>query len=182
MPEQQSQGTYRINGRYGYAIRNGKQLFECTGVTATVVITQIDVPLAGLNINGVKDGVITRTGGQLMIQKIDSYWEDDIYGFVGTDLKTLRALRDAGRPNIRNFSLQVWLDDPQALGAEVWQLDGCKLYNMPLGFSTTTDLESRTYDMRWEAERPLQTFEIQGNQTDPVTGLPTISYTHSLQS
>lgn len=174
-----NQGSYRISGKYGEAWRDGAQLMEVTGVTAAVAIAQIDVPLAGTNKNGAKDGMITRTGGQLTIQKIDARWENDVYGFIGTDLATLRAMRDAGTPLNRTFSMQVYLDDPGALGIEAWQLDGCRLFNLPLGFQTANDLESRTYDFRWEAEQPIYAFEIQGAQVDPATGLPLISYTAS---
>jgi hypothetical protein len=175
-----NQGSYRISGRYGEAWRNGLQLFECTGVTATVQIGQTDVPLAGLNRNGTKDGIETRTGGQLMLQKIDDRWGNDLYGFLGYSLEERRKLRDAGTPPMRTFSLQIWLDDPEALGSECWELQNVRLFNLPLGFSTSNEIESRTFDFRWEAEYPLQNYEIQGNQVDPTTGLPVISYTHSL--
>lgn len=175
-----NQGSYRISGRYGEAWRDGLQLFEVTSVVATVQIGQVDVPLAGLNRNGTKDGVETRTGGQLMVQKVDDRWGNDMYGFLGYSIAERRQLRDEGKPPMRTFNLQVWLDDPEALGAEAWELIGVRLFNLPLGFNVANELESRTLDFRWEAEQPLQNFEIQGSQTDPSTGLPVIKYTHSI--
>lgn len=175
-------GSYRISGRYGYAMRDARQLFEVTSVTATLTIGQTEVVLAGVNKTSVKDGTITRSGGQLMMQKIDSRWEDEMYAFISTDLATQRKNRDAGTPANRAFSMQIWLDDPSALGAEAIQLDGCRLFNLPMGFNASNDLETRTWDFRWESEQLLQAFEIQGSQTDPATGLPAIAYTYTLDS
>jgi len=179
MADQINQGSFRISGRYGEAWRDGRQLFECTGVTAPLVIAQIDVPLAGSDRIGVKDGQWTRTGGQLVMQKVDSRWMNELLK-AKKDLATLRALRDAGTPISRTFSLQVHLDDPQALGAEVVEFKGVRLFNYPFGFQTANDLEGTTLDFRWEDEEVLEAFEIQAGPVDPVTGLPKITYTASM--
>lgn len=179
MGQQINQGSYRMSGRFGEAWRDGVQLFEVTSVVATVQIAQVDVPLAGLNRVGVKDGQETRTGGQFVVQKVDTRWENDVYGFLGYSLADRRRLRDAGLPPMRTFSLQLWLDDPEALGAEVWQLDGVRIFNLPLGFNVANDLETRTFDFRWESEHKLSAFEIQAGRVDPSTGLPVIRFTDS---
>jgi hypothetical protein len=176
-----SQGLYRISGMYGYAIMDGFVRAEITNVVATITIAKVEIPLVGATRMGIKPGRETRDG-TFNIQKIDTHWEKYIHGYMSQSLAQRRKARGTQAGSMRSFSLQVWLDDPDALGAEVWQLNGCMLWDLPLGFDITQDVIDRSLSFGWETEKPLQSFEIIEGQTNPVTGQPAIRYLDRLSS
>ena len=172
MPESTNQGLWRIGGMYGSAWRNGVQLADVVEVNVNVEINRIEVPLVGSTKQGYKPGRETREG-TVSIQKIDTSWEMEVRQFLTQDLATRRANRGTGRQSLRPFQLQIELDDPDGLGYELWQLDGCLLWRMPLGFSITDDILNREYPLTWEAERPLAHFERTGELAP--NGLPAVT-------
>lgn len=179
MAEQVNEGSYRISGRFGEVFREGIKLMEVTAVEFNVEIGQTDVPLSGSNKTGTKDGPETRAGS-MTVQKIDTRWENEIYAFLNYSLAERRRLRDQGRRPKRTFTMQVWLDDPDALGSEGWQLEGVRLNRLTGGFNIGDELLNREHPFRYEAERKIRAYERIGNQIDEATGLPAIRYTDDL--
>jgi hypothetical protein len=155
-----SEGLFRFSGMYGSAWRDGKQLAEVTEVSGAVTLNRIDVPLVGLTKVGYKPGRETREG-TMRIQKIDTKWEMELYRFLSAGLHQRRIDRDAGRGSLRPFSLLLEYDDPATLGIEKWQIDGCLLWHLPLGFSIGDDLVEREYPLTWETERPIYAFRAE---------------------
>lgn len=166
-----NEGLYRIGGMHGAALRDGKVLSEIVEVTAAVEINRIEVPLVGSTRQGYKPGRETREGSMTM-QHIDTRWEMEIYSFLAQSLAQRRAARGTGTAALRPFSLQLEFDDPDALGYEAWQLDGCVIWRLPLGFSITDDLVNREFPITWEKERPMSHFERTG--TLAASGLPAV--------
>jgi len=143
---------------YGSAWRDGIQLAEVVEVTGAVDVNRIDVPLVGVTKTGYKPGREAREG-TLRVQKIDTKWEMEIYQFLSAGLAQRRRNRDAGTGTLRPFSILLEYDDPDALGIEKWQLDGCLLWRLPLGFSIGDDLVEREFPLTWEFERPIYAFK-----------------------
>jgi hypothetical protein len=166
-----NEGLYRIGGMHGAALRDGKVLSEMVEVTAAVEINRIEVPLVGSTRQGYKPGRETREGSMTM-QHIDMRWELEIYSFLSQSLAQRRAARGTGAAALRPFSLQLEFDDPDALGYEAWQLDGCVIWRLPLGFSITDDLVNREFPITWENEHPVSSFVRTG--TLSATGLPAV--------
>lgn len=164
-------GLFRFSGMYGEAYRDGQLLMEVTEVSGAVEINRIEVPLVGRTSTGYKPGRETREG-TLRVQKIDSSWEMEVYSFLAQGLAERRANRDAGLPNLRPFTLLLEYDDPDALGREKWQLNGCLLWRMPIGFSIGDDLVDREFPMTWESEQPLIAFRSKVSST----GVPVAEY------
>jgi len=152
-----NEGLFRFGGMYGAAYRDMKLLADVVEVSGAVEIARIDVPLVGKTKQGYKTGRESREG-TLRIQKIDSKWELEIFQFLSQGLDERRAARDSGQPTLRPFTLLVEFDDPDALGVEKWQLDGCLLWRMPMGFSITDDIVDREFPLTWETEKPLKAF------------------------
>lgn len=153
-----SEGLYRMSGIYGSAWRDGKMLTDVIQVTATVSLAQIDVALPGQTAMGHKTGRETRAG-TIRYQKIDTRWEMEVYDFLSQSLDERRAARDAGQgQGLRQFRLLLDLDDPDALGIEKWQLDGCQIYQMDLGFNIGDDITERDIPFTWEKETPIYAF------------------------
>lgn len=170
-----NEGLYRIAGMHGSAWRDGRQLSDAIEITAAVEINRIEVPLVGATKQGYKPGRESREGN-IRIQKVDTTWEMEVYRFLSQDLATRRANRGTANQALRPFTLQLEWDDPDALGYELWQLEGCLIWRMPLGFSITDDIVDREYPLTWENERPLAHFERTG-AVDEVTGLPAVTQT-----
>jgi hypothetical protein len=77
---------------------------------------------------------------------------------------------------MRAFAMQVFLDDPDALGYEVWQLNGCLIWDLALGFDITTDVIDKSFTFGWESEKPLESFEINYPIVpNPITGQPSVT-------
>lgn len=176
-----NEGAYRISGRFGEGFfvdpsgaRAPRKVIEATQIEFTFAVGQEDVPLAA-NKTGTKDGEETRTG-TLALQQIDGFFENIVLQARAGNLEARRAARDAGVRITRTFTLQVWQDDPEALGAIGYELTGVRLSSMTGGFNFSDTVTGRSYDFRYEDVRRIQTFERIGNQIDPATGLPAIAY------
>jgi hypothetical protein len=130
------------------------------------------VPMVGSTKQGYKPGRESRTG-TFRFQKIDSRWERQMFQFLTYSLEARRAARDAGQPTLRPFTLNIRLDDPDALGTEEWALQGCLIWRLPLGFNITDDIIDRELEFTWETETPVETF-IRTGPTDPATGVPPV--------
>lgn len=185
MADQVNAGSYRISGRYGevfYTLPGQApiKVIEATAVVFSVDIGQEDVPIPGSPRNGTKDGVEARTDGTLSVQKLDSRFENIVYGFLNYSVDERRKMRDAGTRPPRTFTMQVWLDDPDALGVEGWQLEGVRLSRITGGFNIGDIVTARDHPFRWEAERKIKAYERIGNDVDETTGLPKITYTDNL--
>ena len=170
-----SEALQRFGGMYGSAWRDGVLLAEVVEVTGAVEVNRIEVPLTGQTKQGYKPGRETREG-TLRFQKIDTKWELEIKETIGTSLAQRRQNRNAGIPNIRAFSLQIEHDDPDALGYEKWQLDGCIVWRLPLGFSITDDIVDRELPLTWEDETCLFGFK----KVIGAGGMPTAQYAGTL--
>jgi hypothetical protein len=172
-----NEGLWRFGGMYGSAWRDGKLLSETVELVAAVEINRLDVVLAGTTKSGYKPGRETREG-TLRVQKLDTKWELEVYQFLNTSLEQRRRNRDAGRPSLRPFQLQMEFDDPDALGFEAWQLEGCLLWRLPLGFAVTDDTVEREYPLTWERELPLSAFHRTGQI---VGGVPQVAYDYTMK-
>lgn len=177
----QSEGLYRISGMFGYVIMDGHVRAEITNVTATITVAKIEMPLVGATRMGIKPGRETRDG-TFSVQKVDTHWEKYVYSYLSQNLAQRRAARGTQQGAMRSFTMQVWLDDPDALGFEVWQLNGCIVWDLALGFDITTDVIDKTFSFGWETEKPLESFEINQGVTNPVTGLPAITVLDTINS
>ena len=167
-----NEGAWRFSGMWGAAYRDGRLLMEVTEVTGQLTRNRIDVPLVGRDSTGHKKGRVTRDGS-LVIQKIDSKWEIEIWQGIVTTIDARRAARDANQPISTAFSLQVEYDDPDALGMEVWRLNHVQLWDVPIGFNIGDDLVNRQFTMTWESEEPIKAFAVQENT---ATGVPSAHY------
>lgn len=174
-----SEGLYRFSGMYGYVIMDGHIRAEITNVTATITIAKIEIPLVGSTRMGIKPGRESREG-TFSVQKIDSHWEKYVYKYLSQNLQQRRAARGTVAGTMRPFSMQVWLDDPDALGFEVWQFNGCLIWDLPLGYNITDDAIDKSFTFGWETERPLETFEIIPGGTNPTTGQPAVQVLDSI--
>lgn len=150
-----NEGLWRYGGMYGAAWRDTTLLAEVIEVSGNVEIGRIEVPLAGQTRQGYKPGRETREGS-LRIHKIDTRWELEIYQFLSQGLEARRQNR--GQMPLRSFSLEIGVDDPDALAKESWRLDGCVIWRLPLGFSITDDILDREFPLTWERETPLNAF------------------------
>lgn len=166
-----NEGLWRFGGMYGAAYRDNQLLAEAVEVTGAVEINRLEVPLAGQTRQGYKAGRETREG-TLRIQKIDSKWELEVYKFLSQGLEERREARDRNEPTLRPFNLILEFDDPDALGVEKWQLEGCLIWRMQLGFSIGDDLVEREFPLTWEKERPLKAFVA----TAQEGGAPVVNY------
>lgn len=154
------QGSWRFAGRWGSAWdAQGNLLAEMVAVATPVEIGRIDVPLVGSPRAGHKLGAETREG-TMRVQKFDSKWELFVYSLLSQSVQERRDARDGRGPALASaeFSITYKFDDPDALGVERWQLDGCRIWRLPLGFDINDDLVEREYPLTWEAERPLTAF------------------------
>lgn len=172
-----NEGLFRISGMWGEARDSaGNLLAEVTECSATAEVQRIEVPIVGTNIQSYKPGRITREG-TFRVQKIDTKWELQVYQFVSASLAERRANRGTSNSLLAPFSLLVGYDDPEALAKEQWQLDGCLLWRLPLGFSIGDDIRDLEFPFTYEKEIPLSTFERTGG-INATTGLPAIRMVH----
>jgi hypothetical protein len=151
------EGLLVFSGMYGSAWRDGKLLADVIECSGAVEINRVDVPMVGTERLGHKPGRQTREG-VMRVQKRDASWETEVYNFLSQSLDERRAARDAGKAQMRPFSLVLEYDDPYALGRERWQLDGVLIWRLPMGFSIGDDQVEREFPITWETERPLETF------------------------
>lgn len=152
-----SEALQRFGGMYGSAWRDGQMLTEVVQVQGTMDQAVIPVPLVGQTKQGNKPGRETRSG-TITYQKIDGKWEMQVWQAVSKTLAQRRAARDAGTPLQAQFTLVLEYDDPDALGIEKWQLDGCQIYRLNLGFNIADDITQQQIPFSWESEQPLYVF------------------------
>lgn len=172
MPLSVNEGLWRIGGQYGEVVGGNppRVMAEVVEITATIEINRIEMPLVGTTRTGYKPGRETREG-TFRVQKIDSFWELFVHRQLSQSLGQRRANRNSGVPLMRAFNLVVRLDDPDALGYEAWQLEGCILWRLPLGFNIGDDLVDREFPFTWEKESPIASFVRTGADADQ-NGLP----------
>lgn len=178
-----NEGAYRISGRFGEGyfidpsgLRPPLKIVEATQITFSKDLAVVDVPLSG-NRTGTKDGGEQPGAGTMTLQKIDHFFENIVAQAFNRNLATRRAARDAGQRVARTFTLQVWEDDPEALGAIGHQLDGVRLSTYQAGFNFGDEITSRDWAFRFEDFHKIRAFERIGNTIDPTTGLPAVKYT-----
>jgi hypothetical protein len=153
-----AEALQRMGGMFGAAYRDGKMLTNVVEVSGSIEINRVEMPITGRTQLGYKPGRESREG-TLRLQKVDSYWEMEVYRFLSASLEDRRAARNAGQNLIRPFQLLLEYDDPDALGIEKWQIDGCLLWRMQLGFAITDDVVEREIPLTWERESPIYAFE-----------------------
>lgn len=168
-----NEGLYRFSGMFGY-VKVGQDIrAEITELSGAVEVARIDVPLVGSTRLGHKAGRETREG-TFRVQKIDTFWETEVHKYLSQSLQTRRNNRGTAAGAMRPFDIEVWIDDPDALGVEAWKLQGCILWRMPLGFSIGDDLLDREFPFTWESEVQLETFKALPTGTNPNNGFPAI--------
>lgn len=145
---------HRYGGMYGSAFRNGQQLADVVEVTGNIEVNRIEVPLVGTTKQGYKAGRESREG-TIRIQKIDAYWEEELLAWIAGRNSTDRDTQVASS-QAHIFDLKLQIDDPEALGREAWQLTGCQLWRIPLGFSITDDIIDREFPFTWEYETLIE--------------------------
>lgn len=142
---------YRYGGMYGSALRDGKTLADVVEVTGNIEINRIEVPLVGTTKQGYKAGRESREG-TIRIQKIDALWERELLDWISgrnqIDAETGRRKNAAGHI----FDLSLKIDDPEAHDYEQWDLKGCQIWRIPMGFSITDDIIDREFPLTWESE------------------------------
>jgi hypothetical protein len=176
-----NEGLFRIGGMWGAAWDvSGKLLAEVTEVTATAELNRIEVPLVGTNKQGYKPGRVSRQG-TFRVQKIDAKYELDVWAVVNASIDERRAMRGTANSVLRPFTLIVGYDDPEALGVEKWQLNGCLLWSLPLGYNIGDDIRDLEFPFTYEMEQPLEAF-VRTGVTNPATGLPGIQQVFSAQT
>jgi hypothetical protein len=146
-----------MGGMYGSAWRDGVMLSEAVEVSGNVAVNRVEVALVGQTRTGYKAGRETREG-TMRIQKIDSYWEKEIFTFLSQSLAQRREVRGTPEATVRSFTLKVEIDDPEAYGYEAWQMEGVQIWQMPIGFSINDDIIEREFPITWESETPLNAF------------------------
>lgn len=160
----------RFGGMYGSAFKDGIELLDAIEVSGATDIQRIDMPLVGRTSTGRKPGRES-SEGTLRVQKFDATWEHFVHEFLSTSLATRRANRGTPKATLRTFDLKIQYDDPETNGKEVWQLEGCQIWRLPLGFAITDESVEREYPLTWDRAIPIETFEI-----DRLTGAVTQVY------
>jgi hypothetical protein len=172
-----NEALFRVAGMWGFAQDDqGRLLAEVIEVAATATSNRIEVPIVGSSSTQSKPGRVTREG-TFRCQKIDDRWEEQVWAFISASLKKRRSLRGTGDSILKPFRLIVGYDDPEALDYEKWQLDGCLLWTLPLGFSIGDDIRELEFQFTYENETPIHTY-VRTGDIDPRTGLPAITHPH----
>lgn len=194
MADPTNDGNLRISGRYGevFIVQRpliipgsgisipgppvGIKLMEVASIEATATKTFEDVELPGTGEVGFKDGPVTRNI-TMTVQHITTEWQQYVKAtsFSGT-LTERRRARDIGQRLDGSLTLQIWNDDPSALGAEGWQVNGADFGNLLIGFTQDTIL-NREFTGRYKSEDVIRGFQRLGGSIDPISGLPAIEYT-----
>ena len=141
---------YRYGGMYGSVYRNGQLLADVVEVTGNIEVNRIEVPLVGTTKQGYKAGRESREG-TIRIQKIDAYWEKELHEWIRSRNEQDSATRRAAS-NDHTFDISLMIDDPEAYDYEKWDLYGCQIWRIPLGFSITDDIIDREFPLTWESE------------------------------
>jgi Phage tail tube protein len=158
------QSIERFGGMYGSAYKDGIELLDAIEVSGATDIQRIDMPMVGRTDTGRKPGR-EASEGTMRVQKFDATWELFVHEFLSTGLDARRAAQGTPAATLRTFDLKIQYHDPETRGKEVWQLEGCQIWRMQLGFSITDEVVEREYPLTWQQARPLETFKI-----DRLTG------------
>jgi hypothetical protein len=150
-----------VNSEYGQLWINGFYQQDLVSFSGTVAMGRSEIPVAG------QDTIVYRTGrksrdGTLSYRKADSRWEDLILTFMGLTPDDRRALRAMGIDALPTVQILVVLDDPDAWGAEVLQLNGVQFWSMPVGY-TGSDIIQRDLPCTWTSEQLLLAIDRPGN-------------------
>ena len=142
-----------VNSEWGQIWVNGHYQQDLIAFTGTAAIGRTEVAVAG------NDKTVYRTtrqtrDGTLSYRKADSRWEYLILNFMGLTANDKRALRAQGIDPWPRLQLLIVLDDPDSWGAEILQLDGVRLWSIPLGY-TGADIIQRDIPVTWESEQLL---------------------------
>lgn len=160
----------RYGGMYGAAYINNWLLQEGIEVSGNVAVARVEVPLVGTTRMGYKTGRETREG-TMRIQQIDSTWALQVFQFTGQTLADRINARGTTNATFPSFDLVLSVNDPDAYDKETWQLTGCQVWQMPVGFSITDDIIQRELPLTWEGENPLHAFVV-----NRKTGVPQVVY------
>lgn len=133
----------RYGGMYGSAWLGSTLLADVVEVSGNIEVNRIQVPLVGTTTQGYKSGRETREGN-IKIQKVDSFWEDKLLTFL--------QQRASGTGTSPTFDLTLKHSDPDAHGSETWNLFGCQIWRVPIGFSITDDIIDREFPLTWQRE------------------------------
>jgi len=147
----------RYGGMYGAAYVNGTLLADVVEVSGNIEVAKIQVPLVGTTTQGYKAGRESREGN-IKIQKVDSYWETNLLTWLQARAASI-STNAAGVTSVSrstytspSFDLVLRHDDPDAHSSEVWNLFGCQIWRVPIGFSITDDVIDREFPLTWERE------------------------------
>lgn len=151
----------RFGGMFGSAFKDGVQMLDLVEVSGATDVNRIEMPMVGRTRLGYKRGRESNEG-TLRVQKFDSTWEVFVHQFVS---QTLEDRYENPGQSIPTFDLKIQYHDPDTYGKEVWQLEGCQIWRLPLGFDVTEDIVQREYPLTWEEATPIETFVV-----DRVTG------------
>lgn len=179
MSDYQDDGSISISGAFGevYFIdpsntRAPRRIFEITGFQAAEEESFVDVPLAG-NEQGSKTGPMSRAGS-FTVRKVDDFFENLVADQRPETLAARRAARDAGTRRSRKFTLQVIIDDPDAMGKLGYEVTGVQISRRQVAFDITQAVSTVEHPFRFDELRRLHSFEIISSDADPQTGLPKI--------
>jgi hypothetical protein len=161
-------GSFRMGGMWGAAYdQSGELISEMVELQVPTELGRITVPLVGTDAEGYKQGRTTREG-TMRVQKIDARWEMQVYRLLSRTIQERRADRDAGKAAFDpRFRLILTIDDPEALGIERWQYEGCRIWRIPNGFNIGDEVTEREYPVTWENERPITVFRQKKGAGDP---------------
>lgn len=181
MADTATEASYRVNDAFGeawYVPRRGTPILlaEVQVCTFTKEIEVMDVPLSG-NRTGSKDGAEQPGTGTMTVQVIDSLFDNIVEAAFSQNLAARRRARNLGQRIPRTFQLDLWTDDPEALGVFGDRLFGVRLSRREGGFDRGSRLKTKDYPFRYERSEQISAFERIGNQIHPDTGLPLIRYT-----
>lgn len=171
-----NEALWRVGGMHGRAMDlNGNLIHEAIEVQAEVAIDRLTVQMAGTARQGHKPGRETREG-TLNVQKLDTAWEMSVWRWL-----TARETSPAGTAAMMSpFSVIIQHADPGALGYEQWQLDGCLVWSLPLGFNIGDDIRQLSLPLTWERETPLHAYERTGALD--ANGMPAVKYVGALDA
>lgn len=178
-----NEGAFRVNGRFGegWLVRGRAtplKLLEATQITFSREKEQQDVQLAG-NRTGTKDGAWGAVTGQMNLTMIDSTLQNLVLASAYDTVEQRRAARNSGQRTLTTFDLEVWLDDPDALGAFAWVVKGVRLSRVQGGFDFGQTITLEEHPFRADSFRQIAAFERIGN-TIGEDGLPAVRYTANL--
>jgi Phage tail tube protein len=150
-----------VNSEWGQLWVNGFYQQDLVAFTGTAAIGRTEVAVAGSDTTVYRTTRQTRDG-TISYRKSDSRWEYLILTYMGLSANDKRALRAQGIDPFPQIQLLVVLDDPDSWGAEILQLNGVRMWSMPLGY-TGADIIQRDIPVTWDSEQLLLAIPRPGN-------------------